>query len=426
MTTYRAYGILGSMRPERHRGISTVFLFFAIIGLAGCGDLSVDGASDGSGFLLASSIDAGDNHACAVSSGKVKCWGLNSSGQLGDNTAASPLAPVTVSGITGAVQVSAGSRHSCALLSNGTVWCWGDNVNGQLGNSSNTNSRVPVQVSGLAGATGISAGGSHTCAVLADGTAWCWGRNTEGQLGNSSNAASNIPVPVSGMTTAASIAAGGLHTCARLQGSTVQCWGSNLLNQIGNSGITAVSRNIPVPVIGLTSAASISAGTAHTCAEVTSPPGVRCWGSNTSGQLARLWTPAIFPLPPGTSSPEALPVPGLSAPAGVAAGASHSCALLTDNSVLCWGENADGQLGNGNFFGFIPPDGVFPATSTISPVFVSGISSASQVSAGQFHSCALLFTGQVMCWGRNTEGQLGDGTGVFSATPVQVLETTTP
>lgn len=407
--------------------IPALFSLMAFL-LSGCGDLSLDGGADGSGFLLASSVDTGDNHSCAVSSGMVKCWGLNSSGQLGDNSAISSLTPVVVSGITDAVQVSAGSRHTCARLSNGTVWCWGDNVDGQLGNGSTTDSRVPVQVSGLSNATDISAGGGHTCAVRADGSSWCWGRNTEGQLGNSSNADSLVPAQVStglGVAPAASISAGGLHTCALLQDSTVSCWGSNLLNQLGNSGVTAVSRNIPVPVLSLTSAASISAGTAHTCAEVASPQGVRCWGSNSSGQLARTWqVSGLPPFTPITSSPEALPVQGVSTPSEVAAGSSHSCTILTDNSVLCWGENADGQLGNGNFFGFVPPDGVFPATSTIVPVAVSGLSSASQVAGGQFHSCARLFTGQVMCWGRNTSGQLGDGTGILSATPVRVVEST--
>lgn len=397
-------------------------LFLTVIAAAtgGCGDISLDTGGSGSGFLLASSVSAGDYHACAVSSGKVKCWGLNTSGQLGNNTVTSSLSPVLVSGITDAVQVSAGGRHTCARLSNGTAWCWGDNVDGQLGNGTFVDSLVPVQVSGLSGATSISSGASHTCAVLADGSLWCWGRNIDGQLGDASNTDSSSPVEVSGITTASAVAAGGSHTCARLTDSTLQCWGSNLVDQLGNIAFVAGSRNTPIAVTGINTAVSLSAGNSHTCAEIASPSRVRCWGNNVSGQLARLWPT----LPLETSSPEAQNVASINTPAGVAAGLAHSCSVLTDNTVWCWGENFDGQLGNGSFAGFFPPNPSASATSTIVPVAVSGINSATQITAGLFHSCALLASNSVMCWGRNSSGQLGNGTGVTSLTPVLVTDTT--
>ena len=399
------------MRFLKHRGITAFFSLLAIAAaLAGCGDLSLDPDGVVSRSLTASSVSTGDNHSCAVSSGEVKCWGLNTSGQLGDNTTTSSLSAVLVSGITDAVQVSAGSRQTGARLSNGTVWCWGDNVEGQLGNGTNADSRIPVQSTGITGATDLSAGGDHTCIARADGSAWCWGRNTEGQLGNSSNTGSNLPVPVSGMTNASKIAAGGAHTCARLLDFTVACWGSNVQDQLGNTGIVAASRNFPVAVSNMTTAVSISAGTNHNCGVVTSPSGVKCWG--------------IFPSPAITSFPDAQFVAGINTPSGVAAGFAHSCAALTNNTIRCWGENFDGQLGNGNFFGFFPPDPNASATSTVVPVGVSGISSAVEVAAGQFHSCARLFNGEIRCWGRNSSGQLGDGTGIFSATPVRVIDNT--
>ncbi|CAG1064876.1 hypothetical protein BAC1_00444 [uncultured bacterium] len=413
------------MRFQKHREITPLFSLLAIVAaLAGCGDLALDPDGVVSGSITASSVSTGDNHSCAVSSGNVKCWGLNTSGQLGNNSTASALSAVLVSGITDAVQVSAGSRHTCARLSNGTVWCWGDNVEGQLGNGTNADSLVPVQATGITGAIDLSSGGNHTCMVRADGSAWCWGRNTEGQLGNSSNIDSNLPVPVSGMTNAGKIAAGGAHTCARLLDFTVECWGSNVQNQLGNTGILAASRNFPVAVSNMTTAVSISAGANHNCAVVTSPSGVKCWGSDVNGQLARSWVPAIFPSPAITSFPDAQFVAGINTPSGVAAGFAHSCAALTNNTIRCWGENFDGQLGNGNFFGFFPPDPNASATSTVVPVGVSGISSAVEVAAGQFHSCARLFNGEIRCWGRNSSGQLGDGTGIFSSTPVRVTDNT--
>jgi alpha-tubulin suppressor-like RCC1 family protein len=410
------------MRLQRHREITGILAFLTVIAtaLSGCGDVNFDPGAVGN--TLASSVATGDSHTCAVvTGGKVLCWGLNTSGQLGDNTVLDALSPVQVSGITDAVQVSAGARHACARLSNGTVWCWGDNTEGQLGNSSFVDSRIPVQAQGISGAVSVAAGGSHTCVVNASGTAQCWGLNTSGQLGNATNNSSNVPVSVFGVTTASTIVAGGSHTCARFSDATISCWGSNILDQLGNTGLIAASRNTPIAVSGINTAISISAGTSHNCAEVAGAPSrVRCWGDNFSGQLARAWTPQIPPSPPLTSSPEALPIIGISTPTWVAAGFAHSCSVLADNTIRCWGENFDGQLGNGNFVGFVPPDPSASITSTIVPVTVSGIVSATQVAAGQFHTCSLLLNGSIMCWGDNSSGQLGDGTGIFSATPVQV------
>ena len=395
------------------------FLTFTCAALSGCGDVSL--GPGGVASLLATWLTAGDSHSCAVTGGKVQCWGLNTSGQLGDGTLSNALSPVFVTGITDAVQVSAGSRHTCARLSSGALWCWGENSEGQLGNGSFTDSLVPVQSTGVTDAISVSSGGSHTCAARAGGTVRCWGRNIEGQLGNATNTSSNLPVQVFGVTTASSVSAGGAHTCARLADSTVQCWGSNTLDQLGNTGLVAASRNTPIAVTGINTAVSISAGTGHSCAEVAFPSRIKCWGDNFSGQLARSWTIIFVPPSVEMTSPQALEVTGITTPAGAAAGYAHSCGVLDDNTVRCWGENFDGQLGNGTVAGFIPPNASASDTSTIVPVTVSGITSATQVATGQFHSCALLLSGQIMCWGMNSSGQLGNGTGVVSATPVQPI-----
>lgn len=420
MTAASQGSILNAMRSKLHRDISRAFFFMTLgaSALAGCGDVAL--IAPGVPNLLATWLSAGDSHTCAVTGGKVQCWGLNTSGQLGDGTTTNSLSPVFVSGITDAVEVQSGARHTCARLSGGAVWCWGENTAGQLGNGSFTSSSVPVQSTGVSTAVSVSAGGSHSCAVRADGSILCWGRNVEGQLGNATNTSSNLPVAVFGITTASSVAAGGAHTCARLADSTLRCWGSNTLDQLGNTALIAASRNTPIAVTGVSTALSISSGTGHSCSEVASPSRIKCWGDNFSGQLARFWTD-IFPSPVEMTSPQALEVPGITTPAGAAAGYAHSCGVLDDNTVRCWGENVDGQLGNGTVAGFIPPHASASATSTIVPVSASGIISATQVATGQFHSCALLLNGSVMCWGKNSSGQLGDGTGVASATPVQTL-----
>ena len=416
------------MRFQRHRDISAIFSFLTVIAaaLAGCGDLSLDAGGAGSGFLLASSVSAGDTHTCAVSNSAVKCWGLNSSGQLGDDTATNSLSPVLVSGITDAAEVSAGGRHTCARLSDSTVWCWGNNTDGQLGDNTTAGSRVPVQVQGITTAAGISAGGNHTCSVLANGTVWCWGNNLNGQLGNGTNNDSSIPVQVSGITGASAVAAGGIHTCALLTDGTVRCWGSNVLEQLGNSLLLPGSRsNVPVTATTVSSAVEISAGANHNCVSVTSPgTRVRCWGNNFSGQLGSAWT-VIFPVVETTSNTP-LTVNGITTPtSSVAAGLDHSCAALSNDGTLrCWGENGNGQLGNFTTFSFVPPGAGASSSSTVIPVTVSGINSATRVTAGLFHSCALLASSRVMCWGLNSFGQLGDGSSVSSFTPVLVSDNT--
>ena len=121
--------------------------------------------------------------------------------------------------------IAAGGSHSCALLANGTAKCWGLNSSGQLGNGTTTNASTPVVVSGLSTAVAITAGGAHSCAVLANGTAKCWGANGSGQLGNGTTTNASTPVVVTGLSTAVAIRAGSAHSCALLANGTAKCWG---------------------------------------------------------------------------------------------------------------------------------------------------------------------------------------------------------
>src|SRR5207253_335143 len=134
--------------------------------------------------------------------GTVWCWGRNDEGQLGDGTTLGRPAPVQVAGITGALAVSGGYHHTCALLSDGTVQCWGRNLEGQLGDGTTTSSATPVRVGGVTGAVAVSAGILHTCALLSNGTVKCWGavgpNNDFGQLGNGATTGSSTPVTVAG------------------------------------------------------------------------------------------------------------------------------------------------------------------------------------------------------------------------------------
>ncbi len=384
---------------------------------AGCG-VDTNGGDGGTVTGRAAGLAVGDAHSCeTVTDGTVKCWGLNSSGQLGDGTTFNALSPEVAVGITTASSVTAGGAHTCALLSDGTIRCWGLNVSGQLGNSTNTTSSTPVAVTGISNAVGVSAGGDHTCAVLSDGSVKCWGRNVLGQLGDGTQSNSSTPVTVSGISDAVEVSAGGDHTCAVLAGGGVRCWGANSFGQLGNSSQTPSAT--PVIASGVAIAQHISAGANHTCASL-SNGGVQCWGDDFSGQLGVLWTLigfvniTFYPTPVTTSF--------ITTATDIAAGLSHTCAVLTDGTAKCWGDNSSGQLGVASNVGFSPPGFGASPTTTVVPVTVTGISSATEAGAGLHHTCARLTGGALRCWGLNNSGQLGDGTGASSPTPVPVID----
>jgi alpha-tubulin suppressor-like RCC1 family protein len=354
--------------------------------------------------VQATAIAAGFRNSCALlADGTVECWGDNAYGQLGNNSNTKSLTPVPVTGITTATEIVVGYHHSCALLGGETVKCWGDNSSGQLGDGSTDLSTTPVSVSGIDGitvrATALAAGYYHNCVLLASGQVQCWGYNQDGQLGSSIQ--STTPVAVSGISAATGITAGDSHSCA-LSGGALQCWGYNQNGQLGN-GTTIQHYATPVAVTGISTAVEVKGGGLHTCARLGSGA-VQCWGYNQYGQLGDGST-STSTLPVGVSG-----IDGSAAQATeIAAGYAHTCALLTDQTVKCWGDNSSDQLG---VYG--------PSSKSTTPVAISGISGATAIAAGYAHTCALLADKTVKCWGFNGSGQLGNGTTASSATPVSV------
>jgi len=231
-------------------------------------------------------IDAGWFDTCAITArGAVKCWGNNSYGQLGNNTTTSSLTPVQVHGLTrGAKAVSASYFHTCAITAKGAAKCWGNNSWGELGDNTANESAKPVGVYGLnKRVKQISAGYTSTCAVTTKGAAKCWGSNLYGQLGDSSTTTTGKPVNVYGLgSDIKSVKAGGYHACALTTAGGVRCWGLNDEGQLGDN--STISSLKPVVVATADKMRVITSGFEHTCA-MTAKRAITCWGYNQRGQL---------------------------------------------------------------------------------------------------------------------------------------------
>lgn len=289
-------------------------------------------------------ISSGDSHGCLMNTlGETWCWGSGSYGQLGDGETDHEGFPVQVVSFTDPLLISAGGNTTCGVDMFNQAFCWGAGGYGQMGNGTNlTINLSPVAVS-IGNVVKISAGGaSQVCAITIAGAAYCWGADSFGQLGNGAPLAdSNLPVQVTGLGagTMAEIAGGGLFTCGLTTGGGVKCWGYNADGELGNNSTT--DSPIPVNVSGLSSGVSaIAAGEYHSCALMAADGSVKCWGYNGDGQLGD-----------GTDINRLIPVAvvGLSAPAiAISAGGNHTCAILNDGTMECWGDNSEGQLGIGD------------------------------------------------------------------------------
>lgn len=381
-------------------------------------------------------IGGGSNCVVVGDDDSVQCWGSNGFGQVGDNTFGptadrpTPVYVVSESGsgkLINVNQVAVGGLFACALMNdtNRTVRCWGDTSAGRLGNPSATGEAWPrpIQVQNLSNVSALALGSGHACVIIGNdnspGAVRCWGSNDRGQLGNgtSSGGANLIPQPtVPPITNARSLALGGEFSCAILSDDTVKCWGRNSSGQVGNgnrNGANVVNPTIVVSESGtgsLSTVDKVTAGGVHTCA-VRRDTNLRCWGSNSNGQLNNLDVPkTTFTATPVFS--------GLNGTKEVLLGGEldsqpFTCALSNGDTIRCLGHNGNGQLGIGT-----ASEADFPLGEPVQNI--SNGNTFGVVGAGKGHVCVLLDSTGVRCWGRGDKGQLGNGGTTKSPSPVQV------
>lgn len=367
-------------------------------------------------------IATAEVHALAVDGqGRVWAWGRNDAGELGDGTLMDRPLPVPVPGLPPVVSVSAGGCRSNALAADGTVWAWGA---GELGDGSGGPSATPVQVPGLSGIVAVSTGMYHSLALKSDGTVWAWGFNPDGRIGDGSTVDRATPVQVPGLPNIVTLSAGGQDSLAIDQDGACWRWGH------GDGG--EADLKVPTRVAGLpravlastgygTDLVLLSDGSVWTRTPAPSPiPGLRditglarsdhglalgadgtlwAWGDNRSGQCGV--SPAASPFCPVTQ------VPGLPEILSVASGSDHSLALARDGSLLIWGDNHGGLLGDG-----APLRRLTPAASPLKAPL--------EVSAGDGHAVARMPDGTLQAWGWNINGDLGTSDEVDRSLPATV------
>ena len=330
--------------------------------------------------------------------GNIFCWGSGASFGISIGTGEDDIYESKFFLIKkGVEEVCSGGSFSCLKnLDDKNYYCFGDNSYGQLGRDGNpifTN----LSLCGNYDFSSIDCLRENACGILTNGSVLCWGRNDYGQIGDNSTINRNVPTMVFGDYNFSLISSGAFHNCGILTNGSVLCWGRNDYGQLGDGNL-GINSDVPVFVSGDHSFLSIIGGTFHNCGILTNGSAM-CWGRNNFGQLGDGNL--------GSNSDVPVFVSGNHSFLSIDAGFVHNCGILTNGSVMCWGRNNFGQLGDGNL-----------GSNSDVPVFVSGDYNFSLISSGVFHNCGILTNGSAMCWGRNDYGQLGDGNlGINSDVP---------
>ena len=331
------------------------------------------------------------------SDGTLWAWGKNSFGELGDNSTSNKSVPTQIGTDNNWLEVAAGTDHSVAIKTNGTLWAWGRNTYGQVGDGTTIQRRTPTQISTATDWQSISAGTSHTLAIKTDGTLWAWGRNHYGQLGNNANNNINTPTQIGTESNWRSIHAGSNHNLATKNNGTLWAWGRNDFGQLGDN--TSATRKAPVQIGNSSNWSQISAGGNHNLA-IRTNGSLWSWGANTYGQVGDntvviKFTPTLISSAIDWKS--------------ITAGGSHSLAIKNDGSLYSWGQNTFGQLGN-----------VGSSINNRIPFLVGKQKNWKRMFAGFDHTLALQSDNSLIGFGGNSHGQVGNNSAVSSINHVNV------
>ena len=364
---------------------------------------------------ITATVASGKKHNCRLQpDGSLSCWGGNESGGLGDGTTLDRRSPELVTGLgTDVAEVGAGARHTCARLANGSVSCWGGNDLGQTGNTGSTEVLTsPSQVTALGNdIASLAVGRDHSCALRTDGTLLCWGSNEHGQLGSDAMSASANPraiVELGNQVARVALGESADHSCAITLTGELWCWGRNDQGQIGDGTRGGHSGPVHIAIDGdgnpFEELTDLCTGGSHTCAR-DAQGRVFCWGDDGSGQQS------ISPL--GSiehTRPGAVALPDRAVQGGLSCASEHTCAILADGSVSCWGNNELGQLGNGTYGESDP--------STVVGLELAAVA----VSADADRTCVTLLDRSLWCWGHDPEDMLFPGATSNRPVAWQVVE----
>lgn len=383
-------------KPHARTLLSTVAMI--VLWNTGCSDEPSSLSCPAGKTCAFTSISAGYEHTCAIYSvvegaednyGQVVCWGENRDGRCGAGTGfgeSQARQAMVVADLNDAQSVVAGGTQTCAQRANGKVVCWGGNSFGELGNGEEDGSFVPVEVKwGVTGdveqvaAGGTSAGGT-TCARTKDNRVWCWGRNHERQVRPSTGDTQDRPVQIQNLSAPSDIAVGQDFACA-INGGALQCWG----NRYGSAPSMLSLANADE--------AELSAKGFMACAR-------------TDAAVTCFTKPDDFVATPLLNTLQ------------VSTGALHTCALRESGDVVCWGSSANGRLGFGSELPMGDPTNELTLSNVLLDDANGDARTITQIASGANHTCALDSLGDIYCWGDNSQGQIGDGAETSRSIPV--------
>ena len=358
-------------------------------------------------IVSSSTISLGYSHSAAITEdGSLYLWGDNDYGQLGNGTEEDSSIPIKI--MDNVAAVSLGTEHSAAITEDGSLYLWGNNDYGQLGNGTEEESSTPIKI--MDNVVEVSLGGRHSAAITEDGSLYLWGDNYRGELGNGIsggdrygyNKGIDSSTPIKIMDNVATVSLGPHHSAGITEDGSLYLWGYNYSGQLGNS--TTEDSSTPIKIMD--NVATVSLGMEHSAA-ITEDSSLYLWGYNGEGQLGN-----------GSTNNSSTPIKIMDNVAAVSLGYWHSAAITEDGSPYLWGENNFGQLGNGNSGGYFMDydEGIDGST----PIKI--MDNVAAVSLGFFHSAAITEDGSLYLWGNNDDGQLGNGTTRKSSTPIKIMD----